>query len=136
MAIRTTEAAVRLILDDDTTIDMTPFIEAASSMVDDVCTNSGYTSAKLELIERWLSAHFYHQRDKPLANEQAGSVGAGYQYKLGLMLANTHYGQTAMMLDYKGNLAALSKRLEKGRVGTVGVKHLGVTDSKGNDISE
>jgi len=114
MAVRTTDAAVKGIIEVDATISTTPFIEAASAIVDDECVDSGYDSTRLELIERWLSAHFYAIRDKQVSSEKAGSVGEVFQFKLGLNLAVTMYGQMAMQVDTQGNLANLSKRTEKG----------------------
>lgn len=137
MAIRTTELAVAGIAEVDPLISVTPFIEVASNLVDDLLTDTppGYSATKLELIERWLSAHFYHIRDKAVASEQAGSVNQSFQFRLGLNLAVTMYGQQAMMIDTAGLLAAASKRAELGLNPTVGVVHLGTTNPAGDDIT-
>lgn len=132
---RTSDAAVRLILDDDSTISTAPFIEVANDLVTDVCSDSDYSATKLELIERWLSAHFYHIRDKAVASEKAGDVSQNFQYKLGLNLAVTMYGQQTMIIDTAGNLAALSKRAEAGKKAGVGVTWMGTGDSDGNDTT-
>ena len=102
---------------------MTPFIEVASNLVDRVLdvSSGDYSDATLELIERWLAAHFYAIRDMRVANEKAGSVGQAFQYKVDLNLANTMYGQQAMMLDTDGKLLALSQ----GKSRRVGVTWLG-----------
>lgn len=135
MAIRTTDTAVQGIVEQDTSIPLTPFIETASLMVDDVAVASpAYTAARLELIERWLAAHFYKIRDQMVQNEQAKGVGQTFQYTLGLNLHVTTYGQQAMMLDPDGNLAALSKRMEKG-IAKPGANWLGTGDSDGDDIT-
>ncbi len=135
MAVRTTSAAVLGILTPaDATISLTPFIEVANSVVNDVCLNSGYDATKLELIERWLAAHFFRIRDKAEGSEQAGSVLRSFQFKLGLNLAVTMYGQQAMVVDFKGNLAALSKRMELG-IAVPSVTWLGTGNSAGDDIS-
>ena len=62
MAVRTTAAAVQGIIEHDATIPLTPFIEAASALVTQCCTDldTAYVAAQLELIERWLSAHLLH----------------------------------------------------------------------------
>lgn len=125
---RTTESAVQGIIEHDATIDLDPFIEVANALVTDVCTGSSYSSTKLELIERWLSAHFYAIRDPRAESEKAGSVGAKYFGKVGLNLSVTRYGQMAMVLDTAGNLAALSKRMEDGLSTSVGVTWLGTED--------
>lgn len=130
---RTTFAAVEKIIEVDATIstDVAPFIEVANDLVTDLCTNSDYTDAKLELIERWLSAHFYAIRDPRKDSEKAGSVGDKNQYKLGLNLQVTTYGQMALMIDTAGNLLGLSS----GKNRTVGITHLGTTNTDGDDIS-
>jgi len=135
MALRTNDAAVRLILDDDPLISTVPFIEVANSLVDAVCLTSSYTAARLELIERWLAAHFYRIRDMAVDTEKAGPVSQQFQFKVGLNLNVTMYGQQALVVDFKGNLAAVSKRAELGRTSKVTVTHLGTVDSDGNDIS-
>lgn len=94
---------------------LTPFIEAASQLVERACTiavdeegAAYYTDAELEMIERWLSAHFYQVAVTPVDSERAGSVGVGYRSKVDLGLNLTHYGQQAMMLDTAGGLKALN----------------------------
>lgn len=125
MAVRTTASAVAEIIEVDTSISLTPFIETANQLVTDVCSDSDYTAAKLELIERWLSAHFYAIRDARVDTEKAGSVSVKYQYKIDLNLKSTHWGQQAMLLDYEGNLAALNKRMETGQKKTATVTWAG-----------
>ena len=132
---RTTDAAVRAILDDDSTIDTAPFIEVATDLVDSVCLNSGYSAAKLELIERWLAAHFYRIRDMAVDNEKAGAVAQAFQFEVDLNLNVTMYGQQAMLIDHKGNLAALNKRVKEGGPTVASITHLGTVDSDGNDTS-
>ena len=125
MAIRTTDAKVAGVIEVDSDIDLTPFIAVANELVTEVCSDSGYTDARLVQIETWLAAHFYGVRDQQVASEQAKGVRVDYQYKIGLMLMQTKQGQTAMMLDTDGNLAALSKRMEEGKSGTIGVSWMG-----------
>lgn len=74
MAIRTTDAAVRAIIETQASIDTAPFIEVASALVDEIEPDSSYNATRLELIERWLAAHFYAIRDNRVASEGAGSV--------------------------------------------------------------
>lgn len=111
---RTTDELVGGVVEVDDSITLTPFIAIANELVTELCTDSDYTDARLTYIETWLAAHFYLIRDQAVAMERAGSVQVQYQYKIGLMLAQTKHGQTAMALDTEGNLAALSKRLEEG----------------------
>ena len=123
---RTTDTAVKLIIesDDDISSDLAPFIEAASSMVSQLCepaTDSDgdliHDATSLELVERWLSAHFYAIRDNAprTINERAGSVGAQYSSRIDLALNQTHWGQQAMLLDYSGELAKWNKDVTSGK---------------------
>lgn len=127
---RTTLANVQGIIDIDPEIvpdaaAAGSFILPANALVTEVCTGAAgptpaYSGNRLELIERWLAAHFYTQRDPRAASEKAGSVSANYQSKVDLGLDNSHYGQMAMRLDTNGGLAKLnhdSKRAGKPKVG-------------------
>src|SRR6516164_4171028 len=126
MAYRTTPDLVRGILDADPSFDLTPFIAIANQLTTDACepfitgTDSqgnkvaidssytdGFVGSKMELIERWLAAHFYTIYDNQLASGRAGSVGASFQYKTGFGLKNSMYGQQAILLDTGGALAGL-----------------------------
>lgn len=112
MAIRTTSVAVEGIIEVDANIPLTPFIETASSLVDDVAAaDSPPNSTRLELIERYLSAHFYTLRDPRPTSEKAGPVASSYQSKVDLGLNTSHYGQMAISLDPTGTL----KRASSGR---------------------
>lgn len=92
---------------------LTPFIETASSMVDDLvecAAEKGITlsDTKLELIERWLSAHFYSQSDKPYTESETLDARAKYNGQTKMYLESTLYGQTAVKLDPTGCLAAIA----------------------------
>jgi len=110
MPIRTSAELVAGIIEVDTDIDLDPFIEGASTLVDTVCAVAGdgafYTAPELELIERWLSAHFYTVRDPRSSAESAG-VSSTYQSAVKVGFSTSHYGQIAMRLDRAGGLAAL-----------------------------
>lgn len=114
MAVRTTSSAVSGIVEVSSGDDLTPFIETANALVTDICSPLGYDSTRLELIERWLAAHFYSIYNVRVSQESAGSVQASYQYKVDLNLNVTMYGQQAMLLDTKGGLASLQKRVIDG----------------------
>lgn len=135
--IRTTADAVKKLVEVDATIsvDLEPFIATASALVDDVVAtakkadgSSYYTTDRLELIERWLSAHFYTIRDNRVANEKVGPVATAYQYDVGRNLSSSMQGQTALVLDTAGGLASLSKKAEEGKPRFVGVAYLGSSD--------
>jgi hypothetical protein len=117
---RTTSGAVEEILEDAPTLTLTPFIEAAAHLVTKCCATATqadgtawYDDTDLELIERWLAAHFYHVAATRPNSERAGSVGETKRSKVDLKLNLTHYGQNAMVLDVAGGLATLN---EQGRV--------------------
>lgn len=123
MANRTTAAAVKEIIEVDDTLlvgtggdVLDPFIETANALVTEVCKPLGYDDTRLELIERWLSAHFYAIRDPRRASEGAGTVQETFQHQLDLNLSVTTYGQQAMMLDTLGGLHALSAGVVKPTV--------------------
>lgn len=139
MAIRTTADEVKKLVEVDTTIssDLLPFITSASILVDKVCAtklaadgvSNFYDAAELELIERWLAAHFYTIRDNRIASEGVKSLTASYQFSIGKGLSSSMQGQTAMMLDRAGGLASLSKSMEEGRGRKVGIVALGCGDA-------
>ncbi len=120
---RTTVELVQGIIEVDDTIGLDPFILTANQLVTECCVAAGYADERLELIERWLAAHFYAIRDLRVAQEQAGPVNESFQYRVGLNLNVTVFGQQALALDTAGTLAILSKRTEEGK----GVPKVGVT---------
>lgn len=141
MPIRTTPEAIEGIIEVDEAILLDPFIESASALVDEVCAPAlkpdgvtlRYDATRLELIERYLAAHFYAVRDARKVSAQAKGVGASYEGRTGLMLLWSRYGQHAMLLDTNGGLAKLSKDMEKGAVmPTAGVTWIGRTPEERN----
>lgn len=92
------------------TTDLTPYIDTASSLVDDLVANASSlnitapASGKLELIERWLSAHFYQQMDPGYQSKKTKDASGDFTGKTGMNLSSTRYGQSAMMLDTTGFL--------------------------------
>ena len=130
---RTTYAAVALIIEVDSNVstDLAPFIEVASSIVEEVCNvtdadgDAVHTDATLELIERWLTAHFYAIRDPRTILERAGKVSASFQSKVDLGFDTSHYGQAAMRLDTNGGLSQLNQMAKDGNLRTVGMAWLG-----------
>jgi hypothetical protein len=104
---RTTAERVAKILEVDSDIDLAPFIEVANELVTECCGELGYTENRLTLIEDWLAAHFYAQRDPRLQSEGLGSLVSTFEGRTDLGLNNTRFGQQAMRLDTQGGLAAL-----------------------------
>lgn len=127
---RTTETAVGLIIEVDEDIPLESFIEAANALVEEVCEPLGYGDTRLELIERWLSAHLYATRDPRPVSEAAGAISTTYQSKVDLGFNNSHYGQMAMRLDTKGGLASLDARIKAGLTVTPVIWWLGASDEE------
>lgn len=109
MPYRTDSTSVGGIIEVDDSIDLDPFIETANALVTEICAPLGYNEVRLELIERWLSAHFYAIRDPRARSEQAGDVQESFQFKIDLGLNQTRYGQMALQLDTKGGLKNLNE---------------------------
>jgi len=131
---RVTASEVKEILEtqlDDTIVDV--FIIPANKLTDRVeaeDTESLLDATELKEIERWLAAHFTAIRDTRVSNEKAGSVSQGFQYKVDLNFNVTMYGQTALVLDVTGFLAALQKQAEDGQAVTASVSALGPVSSE------
>lgn len=121
MTVRTTAAAVnkiRTVVDEDLVIEdvLAPFIETANSLVTELCTSGSLSDERLELIERWLSAHFYSlQVDARLTlSETVGPLTETFFGKVGYALNQTPYGQQAMLLDTTGGLSRWNQQVIKG----------------------
>jgi len=118
MAQRTTKEAVEAILEVDC-FELQPFIDTASCTVDELVAKGAYDETndakRLELIERWLSAHFYSTASPRSSSEKAGTAAESYQYKVDLYYASTMYGQQALALDTSGCLASDNKNIKDGK---------------------
>jgi hypothetical protein len=126
---RTTDTAVKALFRKDPKLILDSFIETASHLVDRACATAVdsegaayYSDSELELIERWLAAHFYEVAVAPAQQERAGSVGQIKATKVDLGLNLTRYGQQALVLDTAGGLQAL---MDAGSRVTPGVAWLG-----------
>jgi hypothetical protein len=118
---RTSSTKVQGILvdhyDDVNSIDLTAFISTANSLVNKVASNDTYSllsSTDLELIERWLAAHFYAHADQISQSRGGGRANASFQGQTAMMLTSTQYGQTAMVLDVTGYLSKLNQQAQTG----------------------
>jgi hypothetical protein len=124
---RTTPEDVGTVITLPVGVDVNAYIDSAAIIVNAVCLDSEYTGTTLEMIERWLAAHFIavnYPRNARLA------IGGGPQLqrepgKWDLGLNFTKYGQQAMRIDYKGNLAALEQEMLKGKARTAETKWVG-----------
>ena len=121
---RTTRAQIATIveLDEDIApddISMQAFIIPANELVTEGSTGASgpgtpYTEDRLELIERWLAAHFYTNRVPLVTHETAGGMGETKAVETGIGFENSIFGQTAMRLDTNGGLARLNHNSKKG----------------------
>lgn len=134
MSYRTSETAVDKLIDVDSTIDIEQFIEVANELVTEVCSDSDYSDARLEKIERFLAAHLYTVRDPRVSQEAIGSLRSAFQGVTAKFFESSIYGQHALLLDTDGNLAALGKRIENGKPGTVGVSWIGMTQTEAEEF--
>lgn len=129
--MRTTEAEVKAIVETDVTISLTPFLAVATSLVDVIAEQSASPDAdRLTLIETWLAAHFYCQRDVRPSAERAGPVSMNYESVIALGLNNTRYGQMAIVLDTSGYLSSLLSATAGRPRRTVGVYWAGKTQAQ------
>lgn len=126
MAVRTTSAAVLEIIEEsDPDVSMTPFIETASALVDELLADT-YSDTHLEIIERWLAAHFYAVRFPRATQETVRGISEKYESYVRLALDVTRYGQQVRLLDYLGILAGVTGN--KGRI-TATAAYIGGCDS-------
>jgi hypothetical protein len=121
VAVRTTDTAVKAILlgnyDLEDTPDLTAFMDSAAILIKRVeaCDSNGVLDEEdLEIIERWLSAHFYSHADQLLQSKSTGDASASFQGRTGMGLESTQYGQTAMNLDGSGCLEKINDQMKKG----------------------
>jgi len=134
---RTTVDNVEAIIDIDSGISLTPFIEVANALVTEVCSTVTdsvgdlvYDSTRLELIERWLAAHFYHIRDPKPHRDEVDDVQVTYRSIVEIGFNNTHYGQMAMRIDTNGGLSRLDSSIKLGSSTTVSLSWLGKTKTE------
>ena len=134
MTVRTSSASVQGILNEyDSNISLTPFIDTATVVVDRVealDTAGVLSSATLELIERWLAAHFYACTDQLPAAEGAGKSQTTWQGKTAMGLDFTQYGQMAKRLDFTGMLSSLDRGKSRPAISWLGQK---AADAKFDD---
>lgn len=136
---RTTAPLVKGIIEVDSIAwpDITPFIDVANELVTEVCAvitknadGSGgpyYSDYRLEMIERWLAAHFYAIADQQVLQESVTHLSETFQAKIDIGFKQTKQGQQAMRLDTKGALATLDNRANTMKNRRVDIIYLGKT---------
>lgn len=134
---RTTSSAVEGIIQVDSSIDLSGFIDTATALVDwleSKDTDGELTATQLERIECFLAAHFYAHRDQLLQSKSTGKASGSFQGQTGMFLKSTQYGQTALLLDTTGYLADMNKTADSGQRPVAGAVWLGTRYK--NDSSE
>jgi hypothetical protein len=114
MSVRTTEGNVQGILGNhyDNATSLVPFIDTASSLVDDIALlDSSISATRLELIERWLAAHYYEHADQITQSRSTGGASGQFQGRTDMGFDSTKYGQEAKRLDSSGMLVNLDQPL-------------------------
>jgi hypothetical protein len=112
MSVRTTERAVKLVLGSnyDGSSGLQPFIDTATILVDRIAIKDAageMTAAALEMVERYLAAHFYAHADQITASRSTGGASGQFQGRTDMGFDATLYGQTAKRLDATGLLVQL-----------------------------
>jgi hypothetical protein len=152
MPYRITPLQVGQIMDlDPNATNLTPFIAAAEQLVNRVCGGASttededdvqtfapafqvapstispivYTPQELAVIETWLAAHFVAIRFPLYTSQSLGPASGAMLRQGGMNLAQTPFGQQAMLLDINGGLAWLDKHISQGNRAKVGITYLG-----------
>ncbi len=111
---RTTTQKVKDIITLDTSIttaNIQACILAATTLIDDNLSASGYSTAMLEIIETWLAAHFVAINDPRAKSEKIGDATTQYAMApMGKALEATPYGQQVLTFESTGTLANLGKQ--------------------------
>lgn len=118
MAVHTTVAKVEAVMrafDKKKDLSTSTFILPANNLVRRYCEPLGYDEETLELIERYLAAHFYCVTARRPVEQYVGQARNRYEDNVGLGLDATWYGQQAKLFDSLGGLtAAMSEKVNVG----------------------
>lgn len=103
----TTEADVLLIMDTGLEeVQISPFLQTASTVVTANLASSGLSSSLLDEITKYLAAHLASVRSPFAIRKKIGDADETYGYKGGMGLDATPYGETVKMLDSTGILVS------------------------------
>ena len=104
-----------LLADQSDSIPVEPFIRSAHSKLMWLyahCTGmSSMTDDDLTIVEAWLAAHYYAQKDPQYLSKSTGGASGSFQGQVGKYFESTWYGQRAIELDHSGCLARLQSEL-------------------------
>ena len=107
MAPRVTDTEVKQIIETD--LDVNPFINTATIIVDEDLVDQGFSAVRLREIELYLAAHFTTLRERQLESEEFGDAKDEFLGKVGKGLDASIYGQQAKSLDTSGILTDQGK---------------------------
>ncbi len=120
---RTTSASVQVILQNDYRAgdDLSGVIATANALTTRVATcaaakGEDLSDVELELVERWLAAHYYAVSNRPYKAKRTADSSATFDGATGMGLNSTLYGQAALDMDASGCLAAITSRANVGVV--------------------
>lgn len=107
---RVTDQDVIAILGDTNIADLTPFIDIASLVIDQVAEMCGdYSVELLTEMEKWLAAHFATAQEREPTKIRIGDSEESYNWNTELGLGSSEFGKRLAMMDYNGCLTALTK---------------------------
>lgn len=94
----------------DTSRDVSPMLTTASLIVSEELSGSSLSTDRKDQITAYLAAHFVSISDQILARERMGESDDTYKQPSDFDqgLSATFFGQTAMLLDTTGKLAAMA----------------------------
>jgi hypothetical protein len=111
---RTTSSAVKSIVTTSVADVTTPFIDDANLLVTAHLGDSGLSAALLEMIERYLAAHYVTiSQGGQLTLQKVGQSSEMIAGKFSTGLNSTRYGQQAVALDTTGALAKIAEPSKK-----------------------
>lgn len=113
---RTTSQAVLDLIELEDGVSVTQFIDSATMLVTEKCdtVSNSYSVERLEMIERYLAAHFAAVKYPRTTSESAAGTSESYQTSVGKGFELSPFGQHAMLLDTGGGLAKLNKNTQDG----------------------
>lgn len=120
--IRVTYEEVQGIFETDLTeLQINNFIRGANLIVENsLVPADALDDATLKEIELYLAAHLCCMRDQRVSSNSVRNVSESYQYKLGLRLEVTMYGQQCLIFDTTGILHNLNKGRKSASMSFIG----------------
>lgn len=126
---------------------LTPYIDTASVVTDRVeecaeAKDEALTATELELVERWLAAHFYAHTDQLLQSKQTSDAGGTFQGTAAMFFTRTAYGQAAVTIDHSGCLADIQAEAQQAvdnpsaAAGAISASWLGKPRSEQTDYAD